>query len=139
MHTIPLQLRFNDVDMMGHVNNAVIMEFFDLGKSHYFADAGIPVTPDEGDFCVMVVHVEVDFKKQIHWHDSLAVTSCVSHWGNKSFSVTQQIINTATGDVCAVGHTVMAGYRRSTASADVIPEDIKQRVISFDNSGARIN
>ena len=43
MHTLPLQLRFNDVDMMGHVNNAVIMEFFDLGKSHYFADAGLPV------------------------------------------------------------------------------------------------
>lgn len=41
MHTLPLQLRFNDVDMMGHVNNAVIMEFFDLGKSSYFADAGI--------------------------------------------------------------------------------------------------
>ena len=33
MHTLPIQIRFNDVDQMGHVNNAVIMEYFDIGKS----------------------------------------------------------------------------------------------------------
>ena len=33
----PIQLRFNDIDQMGHVNNAVIMEFFDYGKMKYFA------------------------------------------------------------------------------------------------------
>lgn len=134
MHTLPLQLRFNDVDMMGHVNNAVIMEFFDLGKSHYFADAGIPVTPEEGDFCVMIVHFEVDFQSQIHWHDNIAVTTCVSHWGNKSLQVTQQIVNTDSGLPYATCRTVMSGYSRSAAASAVIPEDIKQRVIRYDQS-----
>ena len=59
----PIQLRFNDIDQMGHVNNAVIMEFLDLGKSEYFTSVGLP--PEEGDFTVMVVHVEVDFMSQI--------------------------------------------------------------------------
>ncbi len=134
MHTLPLQIRFNDVDMMGHVNNAVIMEFFDLGKSHYFADAGIPVTPDEGDFCVMIVHFEVDFHAQIHWHDHIAVTSAVSHWGNKSLQVTQQIINTDTNQPCATCRTVMSGYSRSRAASAPIPDDVKQRVMAFDQS-----
>ena len=132
MHTLPLQLRFNDVDMMGHVNNAVIMEFFDLGKSHYFADAGIPVTPDEGDFCVMVVHFEVDFHSQIHGHDDIAVTTGVSHWGNKSLQVTQQIVNTSTGQPCATCRTVMSGYSRSAAASAVIPEEVKSRVMRYD-------
>lgn len=132
MHTIDLQLRFNDVDMMGHVNNAVIMEFFDLGKSCYFADAGIPVTPDEGDFCVMVVHVEVDFHSQIRWHDKIAVTSCVTNWGNKSLRVKQQIINTDDGTPYATCSTVMAGYSRSAAKSATIPEEVKQRVTNYD-------
>ncbi len=132
MHTLPLQIRFKDIDMMGHINNAVIMEFFDLGKSQYFADAGIPVTPDEGDFCVMVVHIEVDFHSQIHWHDQIAVTSCVSNWGNKSLRVKQQVINTVTGQPCATCSTVMAGYSRSTAASAVIPEEIKARVQRYD-------
>ncbi|MBQ9587257.1 MAG: acyl-CoA thioesterase [Bacteroidales bacterium] len=132
MHTLPLQLRFNDVDMMGHVNNAVIMEFFDLGKSSYFADAGIPVTPEEGDFCVMVVHVEVDFHSQIRWHDHVAVTSQVSHWGNKSLQVTQQVVNTDTGLPCATCRTVLSGYSRSARSSAPIPDAVKQRVQLYD-------
>ena len=128
----PIQLRFNDIDQMGHVNNAMIMEFFDLGKSSYFADAGIPVTPEEGDFCVMVVHVEVDFHSQIHWLDSIAVTSCVSHWGNKSLQVTQQIINTLTNQPCATCRTILSGYSRSAAASAPIPEEVKQRVLRYD-------
>ena len=134
MHTLPLQLRFNDVDMMGHVNNAVIMEFFDLGKSCYFADAGIPVTPDEGDFCVMVVHIEVDFHSQIRWHDHLAVTSEVTNWGNKSLRVKQQIMNTDTQQPCATCSTVMSGFSRSAAKSAPIPDEVKQRVMAYDQS-----
>ena len=74
MHITPIQLRFNDIDQMGHVNNAVIMEFFDLGKDHFFRARGLP--PEEGDF------------------------------------------------------TVMAGYRRSTAASDTIPDDLRQRLLA---------
>ena len=31
-HTLPLQLRFNDIDLLGHVNNSVYFSFYDLGK-----------------------------------------------------------------------------------------------------------
>ena len=32
-HTLPLQLRFNDIDLLGHVNNSVYFSFYDLGLS----------------------------------------------------------------------------------------------------------
>mgnify|MGYP001534377266 FL=1 len=41
-HTLPIQLRFNDVDKFGHVNNTVYFSFYDLGKTEYFAS----VCPD---------------------------------------------------------------------------------------------
>ena len=37
MHRTDIQIRFNDVDQMGHVNNAVIMEYLDLGKDAFFS------------------------------------------------------------------------------------------------------
>lgn len=139
MHTLPLQLRFNDIDMMGHVNNAVIMEFFDLGKSTYFAESGIPVRPDEGDFCVVIVHVEVDFFSQIHWQDHIAVTTHVSNWGHKSLRVKQQIINTDTQQPCATCTTVMSGYSRKSGKSAEIPEDVKQRVMEYDSHSSNTN
>lgn len=108
------------------------MEFFDLGKAHYFADAGIPVRPDEGNFCVMVVHLEVDFHSQIRWSDSIAVTSSVSNWGHKSLRVKQQIVNTVTRQPYATCTTVMSGFDRATGASAVIPEEIKARVQKYD-------
>ena len=44
-HTIPVQIRFNDLDVFAHVNNAVIQEYFDLaqGNIHWRrGSAGFP-------------------------------------------------------------------------------------------------
>ena len=35
-HSIPVQMRFNDIDVLGHVNNSVFFTYYDLGKSAYF-------------------------------------------------------------------------------------------------------
>ena len=128
MHKLDLQIRFNDIDQMGHVNNAVIMEFFDLGKDHFFRARGLP--PEEGDFTVMVVHYEVDFRSQIHKTDAIAVETDVERIGNKSLTVLQRIVEQGTGRLCAECRTVMAGYRRSTAASDTIPDDLRQRLLA---------
>ena len=36
-HIIPLQIRFNDVDKFGHVNNTVYFQFYDTAKTDYIA------------------------------------------------------------------------------------------------------
>ncbi|MBR3725375.1 MAG: acyl-CoA thioesterase [Bacteroidales bacterium] len=130
MHTTPIQLRFNDIDQMGHVNNAVIMEFFDLGKSEYFTAIGLP--PEEGDFTVMVVRVEVDFLRQIRYHDRIQVTTSVDHFGTKSLAVKQQVVDVETGESCANCRTVMSGYSRTTQKSAVIPDTIKERILRYE-------
>ena len=35
-HRQPVQLRFNDIDMLGHLNNSVYIQLMDLGKANYF-------------------------------------------------------------------------------------------------------
>lgn len=115
---------------MGHVNNAVIMEFFDLGKSEYFTAVGLP--PEEGEFTVMVVRVEVDFLRQIRYHDQIHVTTCVDHFGNKSLAVKQQVVDSRTGEACATCRTVMSGYSRTTQKSAVIPDTIKERILRYE-------
>ena len=122
-HTLPIQIRFNDVDQMGHVNNAVIMEYFDLGKEVFFQQHGMP--PEKADFTVMIVHFEVDFQSQIRFHDRIAVETEIEGIGNKSLKVLQRVVDTADGRVCATCHTVMSGFRRSTGRSEVIPPEIR--------------
>lgn len=124
MHTTPIQIRFNDIDQMGHVNNAVIMEYLDLGKDSFFSAHGL--SPTKSDFTVMVVHYDVDFKAQIRYHDSIHITTEIEKIGNKSITVFQRVINTETQVVCVECRTVMAGYRRSTSCSEVIPPEVRR-------------
>jgi acyl-CoA thioester hydrolase len=109
---------------MGHVNNAVIMEYFDLGKEKFFQEHGMP--PEKADFTVMIVHFEVDFQSQIRFHDRIAVETEIEGIGNKSLKVLQRVVDTGDGRVCATCHTVMSGFRRSTGKSEVIPPEIRK-------------
>ncbi len=50
VHTIafnqedPIQIRFNDIDLLGHVNNTIIQEYFDFGGYN----VPYPHTEEEG-------------------------------------------------------------------------------------------
>ena len=63
-HTLPIQLRFNDVDKFGHVNNTVYFSFYDLGKTEYFASV-CPHVDWQKDG-IVVVHIEANFLAQIY-------------------------------------------------------------------------
>ena len=99
-HTLPIQLRFNDVDKFGHVNNTVYFSFYDLGKTEYFAS----VCPDvdwEKDG-IVVVHIEANFLAQIYGSDHIAVQTAVTEIGTKSFHLAQRVIDTETQEVKCV-------------------------------------
>ena len=75
-HSLPIQLRFNDVDKFGHVNNTVYFSFYDLGKTEYFASV-CPGVDWEKDG-IVVVHIEADFLAQIFSSDHIAVQTAAS-------------------------------------------------------------
>ena len=128
VHRLPLQLRFNDVDIMGHVNNAVIMEFFDYGKMKYFDNAGVYV--EKEPITLVIVHYEVDFVGQILRGDMPEVWTKVVRFGNKSLEVLQYIV--CNGEPKAICKTVMSGYNREKQMSETIPERIKDAIINYE-------
>lgn len=107
-HTLPIQLRFNDVDKFGHVNNTVYFSFYDLGKTEYFASV-CPHVDWEKDG-IVVVHIEADFLAQIFATDHIAVQTAVSEIGTKSFHLTQRVIDFETNEVKCICNSVMVTF-----------------------------
>ncbi|RLT75557.1 acyl-CoA thioesterase [bacterium J10(2018)] len=121
-HMLPLQMRFNDFDMLGHLNNAVYIQFFDLGKSSYFQDV-LPQAVDWKHINIVVVNINCDYYAPTYIHESVAVVTTVTRMGEKSFSLEQRIVNTATGEVKCVARTVMAGIDLTTGKSAPIAEE----------------
>ncbi len=112
-HRLPIQIRFNDIDMLGHVNNAIYLQYLDLGKSHYFQDV-VPEAVDWKHINIVVVNINCDYYAPTHITEPIAVHTTTIKVGEKSLKLEQRIVNTATGEVKCVCYTVMAGFDLTT-------------------------
>lgn len=108
-HKVKIQKRFNDVDMLGHVNNAVQLSYFDYGKIEYMNAVGFNFPEENGDFLVNV-NVNVDFVDQVFFEDDIEIWTKIVKIGHKSLRMVQVLMDMKSGKVKTVGRTVMCGF-----------------------------
>ena len=75
--TTDVQMRFRDIDGMGHVNNAVYLSYVELARTQFYMHHADKRTLDE-----------IDFESQATWGDQIQVAVWPSKIGNTSFSLT---------------------------------------------------
>ncbi len=130
-HTTPVQIRFNDIDMLGHLNNSVYMEFMDIAKASYFT-AVMPQRIDWKRINVVIVNINCDFYAPTYFHEPIEVQTAVVSVSERSFRIEQRIINSKTGEVKCIGHTVMAGFDMATAQSAPIADEWVKALTAFE-------
>lgn len=132
-HNVKLQLRFNDADSLGHINNSVYFSFYDLGKTEYFRTVkGYSFYDDPID--LVVAHVEVDFMKPVFLNDTVSVYTRVTRMGNKSMNLEQKIIDEISHDVKCVCNTVMVGFDFTSNETIEISNQWRELVNDYEGS-----
>lgn len=134
-HTLPIQLRFNDVDKFGHVNNTVYFSFYDLGKTEYFASVCPHINWEKDG--IVVVHIEADFLAQIFSSDRIAVQTAVTEIGTKSFKLAQRVINMDTQEVKCVCTSVMVTFDLTRHEAKPIEEEWIEAICKYEGKDLR--
>ena len=132
-HSSPLQLRFNDIDALGHVNNSVYFTFYDLGKSRYFETVKNQ-SIDWRKADVVIANVNADFLSPIYSYEQVAVETCCVEIGNRSFKLLQRIINTTTGEIKGICRTIMVGFDVATGVSAPISDEWKNAIRQFEGS-----
>ncbi len=132
-HSYPLQLRFNDIDSLGHVNNSVYFTFYDLGKSRYFESVK-KQSIDWRKADVVIANVNADFLSPIYSHEQIAVETCCTEIGNRSFKLMQRIINTTTGEVKGICRTIMVGFDVEAGVSAPISDEWKDAIRQYEGS-----
>lgn len=132
-HSYPLQLRFNDIDSLGHVNNSVYFTFYDLGKSRYFETVK-KQSIDWRKADVVIANVNADFLLPIYSYEQIAVETCCIEIGNRSFKLMQRIVNTTTGEVKGICRTIMVGFDVEAGVSAPISDEWKNAIRQFEGS-----
>jgi acyl-CoA thioester hydrolase len=92
MKMIPakIQVRFRDCDVMGHVNNAVYLSYFEQARMHYFQQ----MVGQEWDWRkngIILVKNEVTYLKPILLTDVPEIHVYLKEIGTKSFTLSYEI------------------------------------------------
>lgn len=134
-HTLPIQLRFNDVDKFGHVNNTVYFSFCDLGKTEYFASV-CPNVDWEKDG-IVVVHIEADFLTQIFASDHIAIQTAVSEIGTKSFHLIQRVIDVETEEVKCICNSAMVAFDLDKHESKALTQEWINAICEYEGRDVR--
>jgi acyl-CoA thioester hydrolase len=132
-HSTPIQIRFNDIDGLNHVNNSTIQEYFDLGRMHYMQD----VLSDQifkGDETLIVANINTDFLAPIYLKNRMVVETAITRLGNKSLNMVQQVINKETGDVKAICKSVMVAFNKITEDAIELKPEWREAISSHEKT-----
>ncbi len=128
-----IQIRFSDIDGVGHVNNASILEYYDLGLSNYFKTVDIINGAALSGDIVVKVNINMNFIDSIVINDNIEVTTAVSKIGNRSITLYQEIVEKGSGVVKSNCTTVMAGLNKESMKGAEISEEWKLKIKNHEN------
>ena len=132
-HQESIQIRFNDVDVLGHVNNAIQLNYFDYGKMKYFeALKKQRINWHESE--LVIVNLNVDFYCPVFMGDDIRVKTKVYEIGKKSVKLLQILFDEKTHTVKSVCHSVMSGLDTKTNTSVLISDEWKNLIQSFEGS-----
>ena len=132
-HRFPIQVRMNDLDPVGHVNNGIQLAYYDLGRLNYLETIQQKKMVWE-KLDMVIVHVSCDFLQSIYLDDKIAIETKLLEVGNKSVKMIQRIIHTETQEVKSTCFSVLAGYDKNNNTSKLISDIFKQQAFAFENT-----
>lgn len=129
--TIPIQIRFNDIDSIGHINNNIYYSYYDLGKIAYL-DQLKAESVSWTDGQIVLARTESDFFFPVFYKEKIAVDTKIIYLGNKSGIFLQQIRNTDTNQIKSRCKSVFVTFNAKTNSSIEVPDDWRRVISAFE-------
>lgn len=108
-----IQIRFADIDGLGHVNNAHLQQYFDQGKMDFYKRVlGKTVEPDSES--IILVSVCTNYFLQTKLYDDIYVETALEKIGTKSITFYQRVVDRKTAEVKADCRTVAVAFNFET-------------------------
>lgn len=130
-HRADVQLRFNDVDILGHVNNTVYFSFYDMGKALYFHD----VRADSFSYThvdTIIANINCAYLEPIYFGEQIEVLTRCQHIGQKSFTLIQALREKETGHIKSICETIMVSYDPEQKVSTNLPETWREAFRAYE-------
>ncbi|WP_458189028.1 acyl-CoA thioesterase [Haladaptatus sp. NG-WS-4] len=121
-----LDVRFRDLDAMGHVNNAVYATYLEQARADYYADvldlslAGVDT---------VLVSLSMEYRRPITADETVTVALGIGNLGESSIPMEYKL-RTEKG-VTAMAETVQVVFDRSSGESRPIPDRWRDQIAQY--------
>jgi acyl-CoA thioester hydrolase len=123
IHRTDVQVRFGDTDALGHVNNASIATYAELGRLDFLKVLGGSVRS------LILASLYIDFRRQIDLYDRVHVESSVEKLGNSSMTLKQTIY--ANGELAADIKSVVVHFDYAVQKPKPITAEMRVALMPY--------
>ena len=120
-----VQVRWGDMDAMGHVNNAVYLAYFETAREPWFEAAGI----DEDTTPFVLRRIEIDYRSQLTFADgAVRVVVSLAGVGTSSLTTAEQMFAVSDGRLVAEARAVAVCLDGAGTGSRPIPDELRERL-----------
>ena len=123
VHVTPIQVRFGDTDRFGHINNAAFATYVESARIELVTSLGYPLGG------MILAHMAIDFRRQLHVGDPLLVLTRVERIGTTSIRMRQALVRPAAPEA---GHGPARTEAYGSAPAGERVADVATVVVTYD-------
>ena len=121
-----LQLRYRDLDALGHVNQAVFHELLEEVRAAFF-HATLPDLPFTG---YVLAHVELDYRREVRIEHRYVVGECrLAELGRSRVELENRLI-LPDGTVAVEGRAVLVAWDEQTRRARELTESEREALLT---------
>jgi acyl-CoA thioester hydrolase len=125
----PQDVTFRDLDVFGHVNNAVYLTYIENVRIRYLREVLGIESPE--DLLVIVAKVHIDFLSRATLGETLDVGTRVSRIGTKSFDMDHEI-HGPDGRLVARAETTLVTFDYRGDSTMPVPDLWRDRIETYE-------
>lgn len=126
----PIEVRFRDLDPMGHVNNAVYLTYLEVARAHYWRALGLTETSAIRTY--VLAHASIDFRSPLRLGDDLVCGVRVESFGVRSFTMAYRLRERKGGRLIATATTVQARFDYEAQATRPVEEESKRLIREFE-------
>jgi acyl-CoA thioester hydrolase len=126
-----VEMRFADIDMMGHVNNAIYFTYMEIGRTKYWKHA---INWDWKTTGVIIGQASIDYIVPIFLDDKVNMYVRTSRIGNTSFDLEYLIVKDVNGKevICSRGKTICVAFDYNLKKPAIIPDKERNKMMEFE-------
>jgi acyl-CoA thioester hydrolase len=123
IHETKLRVRYAEIDAQGHVNNAVYLSYFEVGRVEWLRAAGLSYKGlEERGYGFVVVEALVRYRRAAFFDDELTLRTELATLTRASLRFEYAV--SRGGEALATGHTLHACLDLATGKPVRVPDEV---------------